>query len=379
MRNMTITPQKVSLIILCVVGLLCIFVLINTDTMPTCPESNDVERLPVGIDFQKAFDSIKQVSEEKRTFEALAHKKIQLLEEKFQRKIDSGIGKDEIHRIKKDKKLPHYKLFIAIKSTPQHMEARKMIRESWIRYFTDPKSTPLPQEAKVDMTWKFFFGQANITKCRPGRTGELCNPNMTLADVERILQKESDKHGDIVRLKVIEHYWNLSEKLIQTLVWAATNEEFTFDYFLGVDDDAFPRFEWLYPELIRYPPVMLYWGRFHSWVPSIDPVTDYPHEIYAPYTTGILYGLSTDLVDFLAENGQYFVRLLPDDAALGWWMDPLKISKPDYRWEYAFTSGGFPCDKLVVHKPRENFVTIFDEIQNNTRCSGVRRLIPNNT
>eukprot|EP01112_Ceratiomyxa_fruticulosa_P013320 TRINITY_DN3747_c0_g2_i1.p1 TRINITY_DN3747_c0_g2~~TRINITY_DN3747_c0_g2_i1.p1 ORF type:complete len:679 (-),score=120.08 TRINITY_DN3747_c0_g2_i1:216-2252(-) len=261
-----------------------------------------------------------------------------------------------------------YRYFVSIKTTPGHIEDRKKIRDSWLRYFTDPSSVPLTASEKKQFSYKFFLGrlkESNNEICRPGRGGEACK--MSPSELEKELQIEQSLYGDIVRLDVVEDYWNLTEKLGETLIYSYSH--FAFDYYVGIDDDTFPRIDLVFQELQKRKPHKLYFGRFHKEVPSIDKYDDYPMKVYPPYATGLLFALSHDLVEYVVNNFKYLDKLMPDDCALGLWLLPLKVKEVDFYYRFIFNEASMTCTSLARHKPND-LKTLYIISQNGMLCKG---------
>jgi len=261
-----------------------------------------------------------------------------------------------------------YKIFIGIKSMPTHLEARRAIRESWLRYITDPSNSALPSDLKKSVTYRFFLGYPKEPGCRPPRTGKLCNTSLSFESIQAELIREEESFNDVIRLPILDHYWGLSEKLTQTLVWSY--QSVNFDYFIGTDDDPYVQLDKIVLEILKSTPDRLYWGNLHKGVSSLDGKYIYHHGDYPPYMNGVLYGLSRDLVGFVAHNADGLKQLLLDDAALGYWLSPMFVNKVDYKDRYRLTPDpeNFNCSILVEHNPREELRTIYDALQEGLIC-----------
>jgi len=251
---------------------------------------------------------------------------------------------------------------------PTHQEARRAIRESWLRYITEPSSSGLPADLKKSVTYRFFFGYPKEPGCRPPRTGKLCNTSLSFESIQAELIREEELFNDMVRLPILDHYWGLSEKLTETLLWSY--QSVNFDYFIGTDDDPFIQLDQVILEILKSSPDRLYWGSLHKQVSSLDGKYIYHHSDYPPYMNGVLYGLSRDLVGFVAHNAGGLKHLLLDDAALGFWLSPMFVNRVDYKERFRLTPDPehFNCSLMVEHNPREDLRVIYNALQDGLIC-----------
>eukprot|EP01112_Ceratiomyxa_fruticulosa_P007036 TRINITY_DN180_c0_g1_i1.p1 TRINITY_DN180_c0_g1~~TRINITY_DN180_c0_g1_i1.p1 ORF type:complete len:333 (+),score=39.59 TRINITY_DN180_c0_g1_i1:169-1167(+) len=253
-----------------------------------------------------------------------------------------------------------YKMFIAIKSMPTHLESRRMIRESWLRYLTDLKGS------QVDAAYRFFVGVPKESGCRKGRYGKLCNVNATFDEIEHELQKEFEAHNDIVRLPVLDHFWNLSQKVVKTMEWSFASVK--FDYFVSVDDDVFVQLDEVIALLKQFSPNRHYWGHFIEKVPNVDEKPLFHHATYGAHASGTFYGLSRDLVAYVVKYSKDLKMLLSDDAAVSYWFSPMRINTTHIE-AFGFDSHQFNCSHYVTHNPSVDLRFIYNSIIEGEVCN----------
>ena len=187
-------------------------------------------------------------------------------------------------------------LFIVVLTSPKGRERRDTIRETW---FSDIK------RYNSSVTAKFVIGVKEL-------------PEKDWED----LKQENRKFADILFLSELEDsYYELTNKVLQTFVWV--DENLKFSYLLKVDDDSFVRLDVIISELEKsLQRAKLYWGFFRgdahvkfrgSWAEKNWHLCDR----YLPYAQGGGYILSSDLVNFIAQNANLLQKFNSEDVSVG--------------------------------------------------------------
>lgn len=187
-------------------------------------------------------------------------------------------------------------LFIAVLTSPKGRERRDAIRKTW---FSDMK------RVNSSITAKFVIGVKDLP----------------VKDWED-LKQENRKFGDILFLSELkDSYYELTNKVLQTFMWV--DENLKFSYLLKVDDDSFVRLDVIISELEKsLQRSKLYWGFFRgdahvkfrgSWTEKNWHLCDR----YLPYAQGGGYILSSDLVNFVAQNADLFQKFNSEDVSVG--------------------------------------------------------------
>ena len=170
------------------------------------------------------------------------------------------------------------------------------------------------------------------------------------------LRRENDRHHDMLLISDLkESYYNLTRKLLYSLVWADSNLEYS--YLMKCDDDTFVWLEPLVKELEqRDPNKSLYWGFFDGratakkkgkWVEQ----DWYLCDKYLPYALGGGYVISSDLVHRVAVNADGLQLYNAEDVSMGVWLSSFTAERShDVRFNTEFVSRGCNNRYLVSHK-----------------------------
>lgn len=100
-------------------------------------------------------------------------------------------------------------LYVLIVSAPANFDKRDLLRQTWLNH--------LPQGGGRHA---FFIGQ-------PMKEG-----------IQKMIEKENNKYGDIIQLKMMDSYYNLTLKTVALLHWTA-NYCPGANFVLKCDDDVF--------------------------------------------------------------------------------------------------------------------------------------------
>lgn len=181
--------------------------------------------------------------------------------------------------------LPH--VFVGVLSGSHNLAARQAIRQTW---GSDPRLS----------TVVFFV-------LRP----------RTLQGVHS-LREEAAQHGDIVVTSdILESYYNCTHSVVSMLRAAAALGN-SIDYLIKTDDDAYLRVGLLLEGLSHMPRQWLYSGHGMRPVPTprdgtwAIPFDAWPHPMTPPYSYGLGYVLSADLVRHLAAGALHAAMPNPD-------------------------------------------------------------------
>ena len=186
--------------------------------------------------------------------------------------------------------------FLLIMSSPKGDIRRKAMRETWLKY-TDKKIN------KVER--RFVVGTKGLSL-------------ITIKE----LKEEQSKYSDLLFLEQFkDSYYKLTEKLLRTLIWIDKYVDAKF--IMKLDDDTFVRLDKLLPSITpREPLKRVYWGFFrgNARIKKKGPWKEpgwFLSDHYIPYALGGGYVISTDLVNYIAKNANYFSLYNSEDVSLG--------------------------------------------------------------
>ena len=115
------------------------------------------------------------------------------------------------------------KLFLVIISAPNYFDKREAIRQTWLTQLIQSTSNN-----KVKLVGHgFIVGLTN---------------NNNVSKVQKRLQEESAKHGDILQVDMLDTYADLSRKVAAALNWInnkCSSPTVMMDFVLKVDDDVY--------------------------------------------------------------------------------------------------------------------------------------------
>ncbi|KAL3635439.1 putative beta-1,3-galactosyltransferase 3 [Castilleja foliolosa] len=165
--------------------------------------------------------------------------------------------------------------------------------------------------------------------------------SMTLGGIlDRAIEAEDKKHGDIMRLDHVEGYLELSAK---TKTYFATAVSlWDAEYYVKVDDDVHVNIATLGETLARHRkkprvyigcmksgPVLSQRGvRYHE--PEFWKFGD-PGNKYFRHATGQLYAISKDLASYISINQNVLHKFANEDVSLGSWFIGLDVRHIDDR------------------------------------------------
>lgn len=230
------------------------------------------------------------------------------------------------------------KFLIVITSAPENSDRRKAIRETWC----SPSKFNLTK-----FTWQcvFLIGQS------PHQPSEV------------LVDNEINHNGDILKGSYIDSYRNLTQKVMHGLHWAST--VCPTKYVLKTDDDVFvnaklllniltadTQVENVYIGLVVNTPKKLEVIRnpVNKWVVSFE---EYPESHYPPYSSGMGYLLSADVISRMVNLSKFVTPIPNEDAYIGVLADRLSV-EPFRTGRFTLTGSGLRlCNfvyLVVIHR-----------------------------
>lgn len=229
------------------------------------------------------------------------------------------------------------KLLIVITSAPENSDRRKAIRNTWC----DPSKFNL---TKFSWQCVFLVGQP------------------THLPSEILVDNEINLFSDILKGSYIDSYRNLTHKVMHGLHWAST--VCPTNYVLKTDDDVFVNAKLLLDILLTNTPEKnVYIGLvvntpkklevirnpLNRWVVSFE---EFPHSHYPPYSSGMGYLLSADVISRMVNLSEFVTPFPNEDAYIGVLADKLNI-EPSRTGRFTLSGSGLRlCNYMyliVIH------------------------------
>lgn len=229
-------------------------------------------------------------------------------------------------------KLPQANLVIGIMSAPGNFEQRSAARSSWVQLqsLTDPHLNDLTTEEKQKLVIRFVIGTPKD------------------ASLEPLIAKESATYHDIIRVPVVEDYFQLTLKTLEFFKWA--DSTYQMQWVFKCDDDSFVRVDKLLRDLQHRTSSSLYMGKMWTGTPvdrRIDSFT--PFSQYNTFAAGAGYAVSWDLISYIVRHASELHMYPAEDVAVGMWLAPLKMEVVDHPHFHSYQEG---CDKdMIVQNP----------------------------
>nr|XP_039265737.1 uncharacterized protein LOC120341315 [Styela clava] len=232
-------------------------------------------------------------------------------------------------------------LLVLIMTAPKSRDRRDAIRETWLKYSIQQHSKK-SLAGQQDISHYFVLGTAGLEQ-----------------DQIEAIKEEQTQHNDLILLEgFVDAYEKLTEKL--ALMLMNVRDQINFKYVFKADDDTFARIDILYEELkkrhIKFPTEKLYYGYFYGKgrVKKKGPwkETDWKLcDTYIPYARGGGYIISSNIVDYVANNFHLFQRYVSEDVSLGAWLAPLAVQRVhDKRFDTEYKTRGCSNAYIVSHK-----------------------------
>ncbi|XP_077976204.1 uncharacterized protein LOC120341315 [Styela clava] len=232
-------------------------------------------------------------------------------------------------------------LLVLIMTAPKSRDRRDAIRETWLKYSIQQHSKK-SLAGQQDISHYFVLGTAGLEQ-----------------DQIEAIKEEQTQHNDLILLEgFVDAYEKLTEKL--ALMLMNVRDQINFKYVFKADDDTFARIDILYEELkkrhVKFPTEKLYYGYFYGKgrVKKKGPwkETDWKLcDTYIPYARGGGYIISSNIVDYVANNFHLFQRYVSEDVSLGAWLAPLAVQRVhDKRFDTEYKTRGCSNAYIVSHK-----------------------------
>nr|CAB3224886.1 lactosylceramide 1,3-N-acetyl-beta-D-glucosaminyltransferase-like [Phallusia mammillata] len=223
-------------------------------------------------------------------------------------------------------------LLIFVKTLPSHLEQRTAIRKSW--------------------------GSATSEYFSPGKVKVLFMMGLENSFDSQLLQMENKVHQDIIQLKFVDSFHNLTVKLISQFKWVVKYCN-NLRYVMTTDDDVYVNTNNLLQYLLCQSPNNLFVGCTHiGAAPIRNPSSKYyvnrkvyPGLYYPDYCTGSGYVLSFDALKDLHRYAMYVPMLYIDDVHSGILANAIGLSPVHNEW--------FLCEDKVSLTPHSlsHFIT----------------------
>ncbi|XP_038060531.1 beta-1,3-galactosyltransferase 1-like [Patiria miniata] len=205
-------------------------------------------------------------------------------------------------------------LLVLIFTVHLHTQQRKAIRETW----------GSPREIKGKKVVTLFLLAQN-----------------QYAYLQQRVEKESNKHHDLLQEDFQDTYNNLTLKTIMAMKWASTHCPHA-SYVMKTDDDSYVSYDNLVKHLTRSPSTNYAVGRLY---PNAAPFRDpghkwymskelYPGRVYLPYLSGAGYVISGELTGKIYEESLQTRYLHLEDVFVAICLKSLKVQR---RNNYYFT------------------------------------------
>ena len=251
------------------------------------------------------------------------------------------------------------RLLFLVPSSPYGIAKRAAVRRTWMALYNK-----LPN---LKITSKFILGNEGLPRRK-----------------KKEIEHEMTTYQDIILLdNLSDSYYNLTNKLLQGLVWVHKNHH--FDYLIKCDDDSFVQIDRLVNALRKMEcPPQLYWGYFMGrGFPEYRGKFEEkrwflcPH--FVPYAMGGGYVLSWQLVDLIVRLNGILQLYNNEDVTIGLWMTPFNVQRiHDIRFNTEGHSRGCHNNYIMTHK--EKAATLIQKkknlISNRTMCSISREIKP---
>lgn len=207
-------------------------------------------------------------------------------------------------------------LIIIVTTRPSAFYQRSGIRHSWGRIDSDVN--------------QYIFRGRNFKYMTIFTIGRDENPK-----IERLIELESEKFKDILRLDYSDTYENLTNKTILTLEWVGNQCE--PQYILKTDDDCFVNLFAIEPWFQTLNKKFDYIGKKNEFMPVIRdpwhrnyvPFDDFGEEYYKPYCSGGGYMLSGRVLKNVTKRAKTMKQIINEDAFLGMVTNSLNIHPED--------------------------------------------------
>ncbi|XP_030012529.1 UDP-GalNAc:beta-1,3-N-acetylgalactosaminyltransferase 2 [Sphaeramia orbicularis] len=188
-------------------------------------------------------------------------------------------------------------------------------------------------------TFTIYDGEG-LAELLRGRRSRMASHASRLRLEDEALQEESERHGDMVLVDVVDTYRNVPSKLLQFYKWSVGNAD--FNLLLKTDDDCYIDVDSVLMKIDHkgLKRSNFWWGNFRqSW--AVDCIgkwqeLEYASPAYPAFACGSGYVISQDLVQWLASNAGKLKAYQGEDVSMGIWMaavGPQKYQDPGWLCE----------------------------------------------
>ncbi|EPS60081.1 hypothetical protein M569_14722, partial [Genlisea aurea] len=246
-----------------------------------------------------------------------------------------------------------YFMVIGINTAFSSRKRRDSVRNTWM-----PQGENLKKlETKKGIVIRFVIGHSAVIG----------------GVLDKAIEAEHQKHGDILRLEHVEGYLELSAKT--RTYFATATSLWDAEYYVKVDDDVHVNIATLAETLARYRkkkrvyigcmksgPVLAQRGvRYHE--PEYWKFGDSGNK-YFRHATGQIYAISKDLAVYISRNRHLLHKYANEDVSVGSWFIGLDVRHVDDRRLCC----GTPSDCEWKARARNMCAASFD-----WTCSGICR------
>ncbi|XP_048843556.1 UDP-GalNAc:beta-1,3-N-acetylgalactosaminyltransferase 2-like isoform X1 [Brienomyrus brachyistius] len=172
-----------------------------------------------------------------------------------------------------------------------------------------------------------IYDTAGLSEMLQGRPGRMSTQESLLAQEEELLEQESQRHGDLVFVDMVDTYRNIPSKVLQFYKWSLRNTDFRL--LLKTDDDCYIDVDAVLRRIKdrHLSRKNFWWGNFRQNWP-VDRVgkwqeLEYSSPVYPAFACGSGYVVSRDLVEWLAFNAEKLKAYQGEDVSMGIWMAAL--------------------------------------------------------
>ncbi|MBN3309236.1 B3GL2 acetylgalactosaminyltransferase, partial [Amia calva] len=185
-----------------------------------------------------------------------------------------------------------------------------------------------------------IYDAEGLSELLQGRPGRVESHARRLREEDAVLEQESQRHGDMVFVDVVDTYRNVPSKLLQFYKWAVRNTD--FELLLKTDDDCYIDVDAVLMKIDHkgLKRRNFWWGNFRqSW--AVDRTgkwqeLEYASPAYPAFACGSGYVVSKDLIQWLADNAGHLKAYQGEDVSMGIWMaavGPRKFQDPGWLCE----------------------------------------------
>ena len=256
-------------------------------------------------------------------------------------------------------------VIIIITSARDHVHERRSIRNTWCS--KDMKTNSMEYNRKL---WSYILKKTDILHNSTFQCYFLIGASPK-KEMNHILINEAMKHNDLIMGTYPDNYHNLTNKVLNGLLWV--HQYCGEDVFvLKTDDDCFVNVLLLLPFLYLHPQQYMYSGHVQSELNERQVVRtrnkkwsvrreDYEPDNYPPYVSGFGYILSSDTISELLRQVAQVPVFSNEDAYIGVLAQHAGI-KPQFNARFTVYIPGWVlknyCYLLILHQVKMNMQAV---------------------